>query len=447
MLKELLRPEIKELIAERRWIDLRQFLEKWPTPDVCDLLLSLEKPDRVLLFRALSRPMASEVFSFLEPTQQSSLLQELTDEETRSLLAGLSPDDRTVLLEELPGPLTQKLLTLLSYDDLKEARWLLGYPEGSVGRLMTPDYVAVRVDWDVAFALEYIRKMGKDSETINMIYVVDEQGKLLDDIELRRFVIANPQSKVSEIMDHSFISIPATADREEAVSLVQRYDLYSLPVVDSDRILLGIVTVDDILDVAQDEATEDFHKAAAVSPIKISYREASVWLLFRRRIGWLVALVFVNLISSGVIASFERTLIGTIALVFFIPLLVDSGGNVGSQAATLMIRALATGDVKLNDWLSSLIKELLVGLFLAVAMGIVSWALGLFRSGLEIGLVVGLSMGVIIIFANLIGFSLPFILAKCGVDPAVASSPLITSLADAGGLAIYFSIAHIILRR
>ncbi|MEO0101310.1 MAG: magnesium transporter [candidate division WOR-3 bacterium] len=447
MLKELLQPEIKELIAERRWADLREFLEKWPVPDICDLLLSLEKPDRVLLFRALSRPRASEVFSFLEPSQQSALLQELTDEETRSLLANLPPDDRTVLLEELPGPLTQRLLTLLSYEDLKEARWLLGYPEGSVGRLMTPDYVAVKADWEVGQALEHIRRMGKDSETVNMIYVVDEQGKLLDDIELRRFVIASPQSKVSEIMDHSFISILATADREEAVSLVQRYDLYSLPVVDSEGILLGIVTVDDILDVAQDEATEDFHKTAAVAPIKISYREASVWLLFRRRIGWLVALIFVNLISSGVIATFEETLKRAIALVFFIPLLIDSGGNAGSQAATLVIRALATGDVKLSEWLSSLLKELFVGLSLGAVLGLLSWALGLFRGDFQVGLVVGLSMLAIILFANLIGFSLPFILLKLGTDPAVASSPLITSLADAGGLAIYLTIASIILKR
>ncbi len=447
MLKELLRPEIQELITERRWMDLRQALEGWPTPDVCDLLLSLEKPDRVLLFRALSRTMASEVFSFLEPTQQSALLQELTDEETRSLLANLPPDDRTVLLEELPGPLTQKLLTLLSHEDLKEARWLLGYPEGSVGRLMTPDYVAVRSDWDVAQALDQIRRLGKDSETVNIIYVTDEKGKLLDDIELRRFVIADPKSKVSEIMDRSYVSIPATADREEAIALVQKYDLYALPVIDSEGVLLGIVTVDDILDVAQDEATEDFHKTAAVSPIKVSYREASIPLLFRRRVGWLIALVFVNLVSSGVVAHFESVLAGAIALVFFMPLLIDSGGNAGSQAATLMIRALATGDLKLNEWLSSLGKEVLVGLLLALAMGATSWALGLLRGGLEIALVVGLSMGTIILFSNLIGFSLPFILAKLKIDPAVASSPLITSIADAGGLFIYFSIAATILKK
>uniref|UniRef100_A0A7C3YSC5 Magnesium transporter MgtE n=1 Tax=candidate division WOR-3 bacterium TaxID=2052148 RepID=A0A7C3YSC5_UNCW3 len=447
MLKELLRPEIKELITQRRWGDLRQFFEteKWPIPDIADLLLSLEKPDRVLLFRALSRGMASEVFSFLEPSQQSSLLQELTDEESRSLLASLSPDDRTLLLEELPGPLTQRLLTLLPYEELKEARWLLGYPEGSVGRLMTPDYVAVRADWEVGQALEHIRKVGKDSETINIIYVTDEQGRLLDDIELRRLVIANPQSKVSEIMDHSFVSVLANADREEAVSLVQKYDLYALPVVDSDGILLGIVTVDDILDVAQDEATEDFHKTAAVAPIKVSYREASVWLLFKRRIGWLAGLAFADLISSGVIATFEATLRRTIALAFFMPLLVDSGGNGGSQVATLMIRALATGDVKLNEWISPFLKEILVGLLLAVAMGILGWGFGIFRGGLAIGAVVGLSMGAIILFSNLIGFSLPFILAKLGVDPAVASSPLITSLADGGGLAIYFIIARMVL--
>ncbi|NLY50657.1 MAG: magnesium transporter, partial [Firmicutes bacterium] len=339
-------PDIKALLEKKNWHTLRQTLTEWPIPETVDLLMTLDKPDRVLLFRLLPRHISNEVFSYLETEHQKALLKELTDDETKLILANLRPDDRTTLFEELPGQATQRLLNLLSPEDLKEARQLLGYPEESVGRLMTPDYVAVRPEWTVEQALKQVRKRGKDSETIDVIYVVDRKWKLEAILELRRLILAHPEQTVEEIMDQTFVSLSAFEDREQAVHQMQRYDLFALPVVDSDGVLLGIVTADDVMDVAQEEATEDFHKIAAVTPLRVSYREASIGSLYTKRVAWLVALVLVNLISSGIIAAYEKTLASAIALTFFIPLLTDSGGNTGSQSATLMVRALATGDVK-----------------------------------------------------------------------------------------------------
>lgn len=432
--------DIAELIHARDWAMLRRALADVPAPEIADRLTELDKPDRVLLFRALARPQAAAAFAHLEPQWRRTLLEDLTDDETRELLAGLPPDDRTQLLEELPGQVTQRLLNLLSPEDLKEARWLLGYPAESVGRLMTPDYVAVRPEWTIEQALAHIRAKGKDSETINVVYVVDQEWRLLDDIELRRLILAAPGTRVEEIMDHAFVTVPAHADREEAVLLMLRYDLIALPVVDSDGVLLGIVTVDDILDVAEEEATEDFHRVGSVAPLRTSLKEATVGYLYRRRILWLLALVVVNIFSGAGIAAFSDTIAASVALVFFLPLLIGSGGNAGSQSATLMVRALATGDVGMRDWLRMLGKELAVSGALGITMAVAASLIGIVRAP-EVTWVVASTMFVIVIVGSLMGMSMPFLLTRLGFDPATASAPLITSLADIVGVIIYFSIA------
>lgn len=435
----------RELIGQKKWALLREALHDVPAPDLADLLPHLEKRERILFFHVLPRQVSSEIFSYLESGDKDALLKDVTDEVARRLLADLTPDDRTEFLEELPGQATQRLLNLLGHEDMKEARLLLGYPEESVGRLMTPDYVAVRPDWTIDRALEHIRSKGKDSETINVIYVTDESWKLLDSLDLRRFILARPSDKVRQIMDHSFISIAANEDREKAVQLIQRYDLNALPVVDSTGVLLGIVTVDDVLDVAQEEATEDIQKGAAISPLAAGYRESGIWPLYRKRIGWLAALVLVSLVSSGVIALFEETLASAIALAFFIPFLIGTGGNAGAQSATLMVRALATGDIRPGYWGRALAKELGVGASLGFTMGLGGWMLGLLRGGFEVGLVVALAMALIVVLANTLGTLLPFLLTRFGLDAAVASSPLIASVTDVMGLIIYFSIASAIM--
>lgn len=451
MLHEQLAPDLRQLIEERRWRELSSKKFNWPepgtiAPDLVDLLLDLDKADRVLFFRSLPRELEAEVFSYLESDTRDALLLELTDQETRRILANLSPDDRTDLLEELPGQVTQRLLNLLSPEDLKEARQLLGYPEESVGRLMTPDYVAVRPEWTVAQALEHIRLRGKRSETLDIIYVTDRSWKLVDAMPLKRIILADPNRQIADLMDHSFVRLSVYDDREEAVRLIRRYDRVALPVVDSQGILVGIVTIDDILDVAEEEFTEDFHRFGAVGPLKRNYWQVSPWSLVRSRVGWLASLVMVSLISSGVIGAFEDVLGEVLALAFFMPLVIGTGGNAGTQAATMMIRALSTGEIELEEWLRAFLREFFIGLVLGVSLGGLAMLLGIFRGGFEVGLIVFLTMTIMLTLTNLLGMSLPFLLTRLGTDPASASGPLVASIADAIGLLVYFSIASLILR-
>jgi magnesium transporter len=435
------KPEISRLIETRNWPALKEALARWAPPEIADLLLSLGKPERVLLYRSLPREPAAEVFAYLEPPDKETLLRELTDEEARQLLASLSPDDRTHLLEELPSQVTRQLLNLLGPEDLREARHLLGYPEESVGRLMTPDYVSARREWTVGRALEHIRQFGKDSETINVVYVTETGGRLIGRLDLRRLILASPETPIEQLMDPNVVSVYAYADREEAVRMVERYDVAVLPVVSSDDILLGIVTVDDILDVAEEEVTEDFHKIGTVEPIRIPLRDAGVGFLYRRRIGWLLVLVLVNIFSGAAIAYYEHAIATVVALVFFLPLLIDSAGNAGSQSATLMVRGLATGDVRAADWVRLLGKEFAVAGILGLTMAAAVSVLGFYRAGVDVAVVVSITMAVVILIGSLVGLLLPLALHRFGLDPATASAPLITSLADILGILVYFSIA------
>lgn len=450
MLQTVLSDEILTCIENRDWQGLARSRYKWPdpdivAPDIIDEMDQLDKKDKVLLFRALPRDLAVEVFAYLEGDTADDLLVSLTDAETRSMLREMSVDDRTALLEELPGELTQRLLGMLSPEDLAEARQFLGYPEESVGRLMTPDYVKVSVGWTVGRALEHIREVGHESESLSVVYVVDSRGILVDGLPLQRFILSPPETPVRAIMDESFLSLEATADREEAVRLAQRYHRLMLPVVDTRGVLIGVVTVDDIMDVSEEETTEDFHLQAAVTPLRTSYRDARVFDLFRSRIGWLGVLVVVNLVSSGVIAAYETTLDTVVVLAFFIPLIIGTGGNAGSQSATLMIRAISTGEIRIDQWFRVFAKELVIGLLIGLALGVLGFGLGYWRGGPEVGLVVFLTLVSILVITNLIGMSLPFVLNLVKADPAVASGPLITSVADAVGLLIYFGFATWIL--
>jgi magnesium transporter len=447
MLKQLLLPEIEELIENRRWNELRDGITSWHPSEVADLLLEIDKKDRVLLFRALPRDFATDVFTEYEYEERESLLSDLTDRETKFLLEDLSPDDRTDLLSELPAKVTRELMNMLSPEDLREARFLLGYPDESVGRMMTPDFIKINADWTVKDALNQIRKFGKDSETINRVYVLDKKGKLIDDILLKALILSQEDTKIEDLMDYSVISISAFDDQEEAVRYMEKYDLYVLPVVDSEGCLVGIVTFDDVFDVSEEEATEDFQKLGGVNPVDQSYLTASVGKLFVKRFPWLFALLLANFISAAVISYYQPvfTLVG--ALVFFMPLLNGAAGNSGTQSATLVIRSMALGEIDFKMWRKVFTKELIIGLLLGLSLGVFTYLRGILegQSNHEISIVVSLSVLVLLIWANLVGGLLPLIISRFNLDPAVISSPLITTLIDITGISIYFNIAIFIM--
>jgi len=422
---------------------LRRAAEKWNASEIAALIETLPETHAALLFRILRRAHAAQVFENLTLKRQQALILVLAGKRKRlaALLNSLAPDDRTAFFEELPSEVTQRLLNMLNKKEQASAIRLLSYPEESIGRLMTTDYVAVQPQWTVEKALQHIRKFGHDSETINVIYIVDSSFRLIDDLRIRDLILADPQAKISSLMDSHFVALQADDDQEKAIQVFKMYDRIALPVTDSVGLMMGIVTVDDVLDVAEQEATEDFHKFGAMQDSIISPLEATVGFLYRKRIVWLFALVMVNIFSGAAIASFESTIQSAVALVFFLPLLIDSGGNAGSQSATIMIRALATGEAYMKDWLKLIAKEIPVALLLGLTMAIGVAAVAGLRAP-EVVPVVVLTMVCIVMVGSLVGLSLPFIFTRIGVDPATASAPLITSIADISGVMIYFSIAN-----
>ena len=448
----LVRVEIEDAIKNRRWRELKEAISTWHPSDIADLFKEIEIRDRVLIFRLLPKDLQSEVFSYLETNIQEEIIRGLGSEHVRAIIMELEPDDRTELLEEMPPHLTRTLINLLPSKERKVALQLLGYPENSVGRLMTPDYVALRDYWTIKRAMHHIRKFGKDAETIDMVYVVDNEWRLLDDIPIRRLILAHPDQPIKAIMDHQFVSITVDCDQHEAIKLFERYDLVALPVTDSEGHLLGIVTVDDIIDAIREEQTEDFTKFSGIEAEQVGLdfitrmKDVPLGKIFRARITWLFALLIMDLVTGGIIQNFEKTIAKYVVLVTFLPVLVDTAGNAGSQSATLVIRSLALGTVEVKDWFLLLCREILVSAMLGVAMGLGISIMGLVRGkSILIAQVVVLSMIINVMVGSLIGVLLPFIFVKFKKDPAAASTPLITTLADIIGTAIFLEIAHLML--
>ncbi len=438
-------PDIEQLLDKKHWDRLKKIWAETKPEDIAEILIGIHRKYIAVAFRLIPKEKAAEVFSELDPSQQEFILTHIVDKQIRELLEELSPDDRTSVFEELPEQLTQRLLNLLPAEDRKEALGLLGYPENSVGRIMTPDYVVVKPDWSVERAIKHIKKIGEDAETINVIYVEDDQLKLIDDIPIRRFLLAEPKQLVEDLMDHDFVYIHSLEDQEDAYKMIKKYDVNVLPVIGEEGVLIGIVTVDDILDVIEEETTEDFQKSSAIVPIEEKYYTASNLTLYKKRIGWLFILLLTDFFSSSIIAHFQNSLKEVIALAFFIPILIDSGGNIAAQASTLVVRALATGSLSVRKWFSVMKKELLIGLLIGLTLGITLYVRGFFwRGGPTVGMVVALSMVAISLWANLLGSLLPILLTKFKLDPAVISSPLLTTVVDSTGLLIYFTLADYI---
>ena len=431
-----------ELIRDKRWIELKNSLNEYDSIQLAQLIEESSENDQIILFRLLNRSQAKEVFQLLSYENQEQIIEGLAQnsQELSDLLNDLEPDDRTAFFEELPGQVTQQLIQCLSPEERTIAIQLLGYPEDSIGRLMTPEYVAIKPQNTVGQTFEHIRKFGRDSETLNVIYIVDNDWKLVDDIRIKELLLASPQQKIEELMDRRFIALNAMDDQESAIKTFRDYDRVALPVINAEGTLIGIVSVDDMMDVVEEESTEDFHKFGSFQSAIANPLTERIGALYKNRIVWLVALVFMNVFSGAILSSFEHVIQTVVSLVFFLPLLIDSGGNAGSQSATLMIRSLAIGDVKVGDWYRLIGKEILVALLLGVTMAIAVAAVASFRAP-EIILVVAITMVLTVLNGSLIGLLLPFAFTKLKLDPATASAPLITSIADISGVVIYFSIA------
>ncbi len=449
---EFIIPDIEEYLEQRNWQELKIALSNWPAQDLAYLISSLKDEYKIILFRLLPKDLQIEVFSELDFEIQEKLIRKLADEEIRTIIEELDPDDRASLFEELPGQIVQKLIAMLSPEERKITLKLLGYPENTVGRLMTPYFVAVKSHWTCGEALAHIRKYGRDAETIDIIYVVDNLWHLIDDIELRDIILADTNERIEALMDGQVVFIEAHADQEEAVKLMKKYNLTVLPVVDKERVLLGIVTIDDMIDILEEEQTEDLAKISAVNTEVVGaeflthLKETPIFKIFQSRISWLLALLAMDLAVGGIIHSFEDTLAKYVTLVTFLPVLIDTAGNAGSQAATLLIRALALGTVKPKDWLNLFVREFAVAGLLGATMALGISIMGFLRGGKQLVGVVTLSMFINVIVGSLIGLALPFIFVKLKKDPASASTPLITTLADIFGTAIYLGIAYLMLK-
>ncbi len=455
MLGNLVRPDVTELIRERNFNELREFLLELPVPDLAEVLADSTPEDRPVLFRLLPRELAAEAFEYLPFEAQEELLKGLGDEQVARVLDDMRPDDRTAFLEELPGQVTARLLNLLSPSERAVARSLLGYPEESIGRLMTPDYVAVREDWTMDHVLAHVRKHGSDSETLNVLYVVDEQGKLHDDVRIREVLLAGADKRVADLMDGEMMALNATDDQETAVAAFRRYDRTALPVVDSAGVLVGIVTVDDVLDVAEEEATEDIQKLGGSEALEDAYLAVGLPTLVRKRAPWLVILFLGELLTATAMTFFEEEIARAVVLALFVPLIISSGGNSGSQAATLIIRALALGEVSLSDWWQIARREVIAGLALGALLGV----LGFLRIAVwsaftnvygphwpMIGLTVGGTLLAVVMWGTIVGSMFPLLLKRLGADPATSSAPFVATLVDVTGLVIYFSVASFLLR-
>ncbi|MDX9811061.1 MAG: magnesium transporter [Bacteroidales bacterium] len=434
--------EISELIEKKEWKVLRTELSKLESLEVAEIIEELSPGEEILIFRLLSNTHARDTFQLLSHDKQEEIIEGIAKQTSRlsSLLNDLDPDDRTAFFEELPGQVSQRLIQLLSPGERKIALQLLGYPEDSIGRLMTPEFVAVKVYFSVAQTLEHIRKFGHNSETLNVIYIVDNNWKLIDDIKIRQLLLADPEQSIEELMDHRYVSLNAYDDQETAIRVFKDHDRIALPVTDSDGVLLGIVTFDDIMDVEEEEATEDFHKFGAFQNAVLNPLKAKPTQMYQKRILWLTVLVFMNIFSGSAIANFEDVIKSMVSLVFFLPLLIASGGNAGSQSATLMIRSLATGDVEAKDWLRLFGKEFLVSFLLGITMAAGVSLIASVKAP-DIIFVVASTMIITVMVGSLIGLTIPFIFTKLKIDPATASAPLITSMADITGVWIFFSIA------
>ena len=456
MVGKILEPEIRGMIEARNFTALREVFREWPPADVAEVIFDLPEDEQVIIFRVLPHDLAADVFEYIGIEEQHNLLRAMAHEQVVGILNEMAPDDRTALLEELPSDAARKLIRFLTPEERRVATALLGYPEDSVGRLMTPDFIAAKEDWTVQNVLDYIRAYGQDSETLNVIYVVDDRGKLIDDIRMREFLLKPLSSPVRDLMQKTFVALNVADSQRDALNMFRKYDRTVLPVIDSTGVLLGIVTVDDMLDVAEQEATEDIQKLGGMEALDEPYTTIPFLRMVKKRATWLIILFLGEMLTATAMQGYNSEIERAAILAMFLPLIISSGGNSGSQATTLVIRAMALGELRLPDWFRVVRKELLSGL----ALGLILGTIGFFRISLWqylhifdygkyhwlVAFTVGVALVGVVLWGTISGAMLPFLLRRCGLDPAASSAPFVATLVDVTGLVIYFNVALFILR-
>ncbi len=437
--------EVARLLHEGHTDSIREFIETLELADSAALIEGLDHPDDLSVARLLPLHDQAELIGYLRPRAQVALATRIPRRELAQLMTAMSPDERADLFKQLDADAQDAILPALTKAEREDLRRLAAYEEWTVGSVMTSDYATLSPEMTAAQAIEGLRTQALDAETIYTAYIVDAARKLLGVISLRDIVIARPRQRVAELMDTEPVWVRADDDQETAAKLISRYDLLALPVLDNHDGLVGIVTADDAMDVSEEAVTEDIHKGSTVGPLENSVADSSIFTLYRARIVWLVLLVFGNIFSGAGIAYFESTIAAHLSLLFFLPLLIASGGNAGTQSATLMVRALATGDVRPADFGRLLAREVAIALALGLTMAGAVAAIGVWRAGADVALVVAIAMVTIVLLGALIGMCLPFIFAKLNRDPAAASGPLVTSMADILGVMTYFTLARMLL--
>jgi len=447
--------QFKQLITTEDKIAIRDFLNVQNISDVAELIYAYPD-DEATIIANMAIHRASKVFKILDFTTQKQIIAELPSNKTAELLNDLPADDRTDFLEELPKTVIRDLIKLLDPEERKITLALLGYPEDSVGRLMTPDYVFIYAQNTVAEVFDTIRKYAKNSETIDVLYVINEYGELLDDIRIRDVILASPRKKVEELIDGRVVALNVNDDQEYASQVFKMNNRVALPVTDDNNKLLGIVTIDDMLWVANEEFSEDMQKMGGTEALDEPYLDMPILKLFRKRVGWLIVLFIGEMLTATAMGFFEDEIAKAVVLALFIPLIISSGGNSGSQASTLIIQAMAVGEITISDWWRVLRREIISGLLLGTVLGII----GFIRVAawhaiiptvygdhwIMIGFTVGFSLIGVVLWGTLSGSMLPIILKRLGADPAVSSAPFVATLVDVTGLIIYFSFAYLFLQ-
>ena len=437
--------KIRELLEKKDLKNLQEFLNSETSANIAEFIKENEEGEKenIILFRILSKEKAAEVFAELDADLQMQIVSSMTDDKLQSLLDELYFDDMIDFIEEMPSSVVKRVLENYKNENRSLINQFLSYEEDSAGSLMTIEYLSLKSHWTVRESLNYIRQKVKDLETIDVAYVKDKNRVLIGEISLKNLLLSKDEDIIENVMNKNVLYVTTSTNQEEAIELFKKYDLTVLPVIDKEKILVGIITIDDMVDIIEEENTEDFQKMAAMAPSKEEYLESSVFELAKNRLTWLLVLMVSATFTGSIISKYEDIIEQMVVLAAAIPMLMDTGGNAGSQSSTLVIRGMALGEIKLKDWFRVVWKELRVGIIVALGLGLVNFCRMRFilKQDMKISFLVSFTLGIVVVMAKLVGGVLPLGAKKLKMDPAIMAGPLVTTIVDALALMMYFYIA------